>query len=106
MPPMCSAASLFAGSTQADDDGAGLTQQIIDGDDSAAVLADGSKKGGPGKAVVLGKHTQSEYSLYGSHTAGSTTFTAEPLQEWEVPDCKDHVVSLAFVCCSQALTLQ
>jgi hypothetical protein len=46
------------------------------------------------KQLVLATPKQSSYSLYGSHAADGTVFTAQQLQEWPVQDCKDYVVGL------------
>lgn len=76
-----------------------LTQQIVDSSiskDSDSTTADAPTSKSAGsvlKQLVLATPKESRYSLYGSHAADGTVFTAQQLQEWPVQGCKDYVVS-------------
>jgi hypothetical protein len=77
-----------------------LTQHLVDSSisqdsDTGSADAPTSKPAGSVlKQLVLATPKQSSYSLYGSHAADGTTFTAQQLQEWPVQDCKDYMVSI------------
>ncbi|WIA18309.1 hypothetical protein OEZ85_009774 [Tetradesmus obliquus] len=92
----CSPSVMTAGSHRAAEQPQ-LTQQIVDSSiskDSDSTTADAPTSKSAGsvlKQLVLATPKESRYSLYGSHAADGTVFTAQQLQEWPVQGCKDYV---------------